>query len=49
MAFSSDVTGYRLLEKEERFAENAGKKFPYGLDGWLSEVAPESGTHFCTT
>ncbi|SDH45160.1 hypothetical protein SAMN04487996_1387 [Dyadobacter soli] len=24
MAFSSDITGYRLLEKEERFAENAG-------------------------
>ncbi|WP_353723117.1 hypothetical protein [Dyadobacter sp. 676] len=37
MAFSSDITGYRLLEKEERFAENAGKKFPYGLGGWQSK------------
>jgi hypothetical protein len=37
MAFSSDITGYRLLAKEERFAENAGKKFPYGLGGWPSK------------
>ncbi|GAB4013762.1 hypothetical protein GCM10028808_34030 [Spirosoma migulaei] len=36
-AFTGDITGYRLLERGERFAENAGKSFPYGFDAWLSK------------
>ena len=36
-AFTGDITGCRLIERGEHFAENAGKSFPYGIDAWLSK------------
>lgn len=36
-AFTSDITGVRILDLDERFAENAGEEFFYSISGWISE------------